>query len=48
MTEAEAYHEMYLIMARAAEHAMQLLIDAQQQCESIYLESSEDHDPMQT
>ena len=38
MTEAEAYHEMYLTMARAAEQAIRLLIEAQQACEALYVE----------
>ena len=41
MTEAEAYHEMYLTMARAAEQAIRLLVEAQQACETIYVESAD-------
>lgn len=41
MTEAEAYHEMYLTMARAAEQAIRLLVEAQQACETLYMESTE-------
>ena len=41
MTESEAYHEMYLTMARAAEQAIRLLIEAQQTCETLYVESAE-------
>ena len=41
MTETEAYHEMYLTMARAAEQAIRLLVEAQQACEAIYVESSD-------
>ena len=41
MTEAEAYHEMYLTMARAAEQAIRLLVEAQQTCETLYVESME-------
>lgn len=41
MTEAEAYHEMYLTMARAAEQAIRLLVEAQQACETLYVESTE-------
>ena len=35
------YKEMYLIMARAAEKAERILIEAQQKCEELYLESGE-------
>ena len=38
MTEVEAYHEMYLPMARAAEQAIRLLVEAQQACETLYME----------
>ena len=31
------YKEMYLIMARAAEKAQRILIEAQRQCEELYL-----------
>ena len=41
MTETEAYHEMYLTMARAAEQAIRLLVEAQQACETIYVESAD-------
>ena len=41
MTEAEAYHEMYLTMARAAEQAIRLFVEAQQACETLYMESTE-------
>jgi hypothetical protein len=41
MTEVEAYHEMYLTMARAAEQAIRLLVEAQQTCETLYVESTE-------
>lgn len=41
MTEAEAYHEMYLTMARAAEQAIRLLVETQQTCETLYVESTE-------
>lgn len=41
MTEAEAYHEMYLTMARAAEQAIRLLAEAQQACETLYVESAD-------
>ena len=35
------YKEMYLKMMRASEEAVRILIQAQQECEEIYLESSE-------
>lgn len=41
MTEAKTYHEMYLTMARAAEQAIRLLVEAQQTCETLYMESTE-------
>lgn len=41
MTEAETYHETYLTMARAAEQAIRLLVEAQQACETLYMESTE-------
>ena len=41
MTEAEAYHETYLTMARAAEQAIRLLVEAQQACEALYIECAE-------
>ena len=37
MTEVEAYHEMYLTMARAAKQAIRLLVEAQQACETLYI-----------
>ena len=35
------YKDMYLIMARAVEKAIRILIEAQQKCETLYIESSE-------
>ena len=35
------YKEMYLIMMRAATKAIDVLIEAQQQCEELYLEEKE-------
>ena len=35
------YKEMYLVMARAAERAIRILIDAQRQCEEIYVRADE-------
>ena len=35
------YKEMYLKMVRATEQAINLLIQAQQECEGLYLEGSE-------
>ena len=37
------YKEMYLKMMRASEKAIRILIDAQQECEEIYLYSEESH-----
>ena len=33
----QMYKEMYLVMARAAEKAMRILIEAQQRCEDMYI-----------
>ena len=33
----QTYQEMYLVMARAAEKAMRILIEAQQRCEELYI-----------
>lgn len=33
----QTYKEMYLVMARAAEKAMRILIEAQQRCEDLYI-----------
>ena len=41
MTDAELYREMYLTMARAAERAIRLLVEAQQACETLYVESTD-------
>ncbi len=41
MTDAETYHEMYLTTARAAGQAIRLLVEAQQTCETLYVESTE-------
>ena len=35
------YKEMYLIMARASEQAIRILIDAQQKCEDLYVDESD-------
>ena len=35
------YKEMYLTMMRATEQAIRILIEAQQQCEEMYLNTSE-------
>lgn len=35
------YKEMYLTMMRATERAIRILIDAQQQCEELYINASE-------
>lgn len=36
------YKEMYLIMVRAAEQAQNILIEAQQKCEEMYLDAQDD------
>lgn len=33
----QPYKEMYLVMARAAEKAVRILIEAQQRCEDLYI-----------
>ena len=33
----QTYKKMYLVMARAAEKAMRILIEAQQKCEDLYI-----------
>ena len=38
------YKEMYLIMVRAAEQAQNILIEAQQKCEEMYLDARDDED----
>ena len=38
------YKEMYLIMVRAAEQAQNILIEAQQKCEEMYLDAQDDED----
>lgn len=35
------YKEMYLHMARETEKAIRILIEAQQRCEELYIESTE-------
>ena len=35
------YQQMYLTMVRAAEKAMNILIEAQQECEELYLSEDE-------
>ena len=38
------YKEMYLKMVRASEKVMDILIKAQQECEEMYIEQSEDEE----
>ncbi len=38
------YKELYLIMTRAAEKAQRILIEAQQQCEELYLAAGEEEE----
>ena len=33
----QAYKEMYIVMARATEKAVRILIEAQQRCEELYI-----------
>lgn len=33
------YKEMYLVLARATEQAIRILIEAQQQCEALYIDT---------
>lgn len=33
----QPYKEMYIVMARAAEKAMRILIEVQQRCEDLYI-----------
>ena len=40
MSEYHDYKEMYLTMAREAEKAIQILIEAQQTCEELYLNAA--------
>lgn len=37
------YKEMYLKMMRASEEALRILIQAQQECEELYLAASDTH-----
>ena len=38
------YKKMYVIMVDAAEKAMELLVEAQRQCEALYIETEEASD----
>lgn len=38
------HKEMYLIIVRAAEQAQNILIEAQQKCEEMYLDAQDDAD----
>ena len=38
------YKKMYVTMVNAAEKAMELLIEAQRQCEELYIETEESSD----
>ncbi len=44
ITDAD-YKQMYLIMFRASEEAISLLIQAQRECEELYLSASERGEP---
>lgn len=39
------YKEMYLKMVRATEKAMDILIRAQQECEEMYIDQTEEETP---
>ncbi len=39
------YKEMYLKMVRASEQAIRILIEAQQECEEMYLNAAEPQKP---
>ena len=41
MSKSPDYKAMYLVMCRAAEQALRILIEAQQQCEELYLSAGE-------
>lgn len=41
MDESSTYKEMYLKMVRASEEAVRILINAQQECEELYLSAGE-------
>lgn len=41
MSKSPDYKAMYLVMCRAAEQALRILIEAQQQCEELYLSARE-------
>ena len=41
VSEVPNYKEMYLKMVRASEHAINILIAAQQECEELYLSEPE-------
>ena len=41
LSNAPDYQEMYLILCRAAEKAIRILIAAQQQCEELYCSTGE-------
>ena len=41
MSEYHDYKEMYLTMVRAAEDAINILIEAQRKCEQLYLDAAE-------
>lgn len=36
------YKDMYIIMAKAVEQAIRILIEAQQKCEELYIESEQE------
>ena len=42
MEKEPDYKEMYLKMVRASENAINILIEAQKECEEMYMEAGED------
>lgn len=42
------YKELYLMMMRASEKAIKILIDAQRECEELYLKQNDDNDCEET
>lgn len=45
MTKETDYKELYLKMVRAAEKAIRMLIEAQRECEELYLRTNDEEEP---
>ncbi len=45
MEENAAYKAMYLKMVRASEEAIRILVQAQQECEELYLSTEDSEQP---